>query len=178
LSPHEDFNESSRGLVDLYASLPKEKRGSIDVAMLLGQVLSDNAVSEAERRLFDDRLVNPTKPEIVGLNWTPTRVVLDKVYDINVSFTARDDKTPVAYAELRFIPVEYYYMVEKYGMRTEDYPKVFPPDKERDFILTPVDGKFDSLEERFSIPIKDIVGGREYRIVVLVRDKAGNEKND
>ncbi|MCS7367704.1 MAG: glycoside hydrolase family 99-like domain-containing protein, partial [archaeon YNP-WB-062] len=65
---------------------------------------------------------------------------------------------------------------EKYGMRPEDYPKVFPPDKERDFVLTPVDGKFDSLEEKFSVPIKDIVGGREYRIVVLVRDKAGNER--
>jgi len=67
-------------------------------------------------------------------------------------------------------------MIEKYGMRPEDYPKVFPPDKERDFILTPVDGKFDSLEEKFSVPIKDIVGGREYRIVALVRDSAGNER--
>jgi hypothetical protein len=67
-------------------------------------------------------------------------------------------------------------MIEKYGMRPEDYPKVFPPDKERDFVLTPVDGKFDSLEERFSVPIKDIVGGREYRIVVSVRDSAGNER--
>jgi hypothetical protein len=67
-------------------------------------------------------------------------------------------------------------MIEKYGMRPEDYPKVFPPDKERDIILTPVDGKFDSLEERFLVPIKDIVGGREYRIVALVRDSAGNER--
>jgi hypothetical protein len=67
-------------------------------------------------------------------------------------------------------------MIEKYGMRPEDYPKVFPPDKERVLVLTPVDGKFDSLEEKFSVPIKDIVGGREYRIVALVRDLAGNEK--
>jgi len=73
---------------------------------------------------------------------------LDKIYDINVTFIARDDKTPISYAELHFVPVEYYYMIEKYGMRPEDYPKVFPPDKERDFILTPVDGKFDSLEEK------------------------------
>ncbi|MCC5997907.1 MAG: glycoside hydrolase family 99-like domain-containing protein [Thermofilum sp.] len=172
----EDFNESSRGLVDLYASLPREKRGSIEVAMLLGQILSDNAVSEAERRLFEAKFVNPSRLEIVGLNWTPTRVVLDKIYDINVTFTARDDKTPIAYAELRFIPVEYYYMVEKYGMRPEDYPKVFPPDKERVYNLTPIDGKFDSLEENFSVQIKDIVGGREYKIVALVRDLAGNEK--
>jgi hypothetical protein len=32
------------------------------------------------------------------------------------------------------------------------------------------------LEEKFSVPIKDIVGGREYKIVALVRDLAGNEK--
>jgi hypothetical protein len=121
-------------------------------------------------------LSDKSPPLIVNLSWTPTRENLDKIYDINVTFVARDDKTPIAYAELRFIPVEYYYMIEKYGMRPEDYPKVFPPDKERDFVLTPVDGKFDSLEEKFSVPIKDIVGGREYKIVVLVRDSAGNER--
>ena len=62
----EDFNESSRGLVDLYASLPREKRGSIEVAMLLGQILSDNTMSEAERRLFEAKFVNPSRLEIVG----------------------------------------------------------------------------------------------------------------
>jgi len=93
-----------------------------------------------------------------------------------VSFTAIDDENPIAYAELRFVPVEYYYMVEKYGMRPEDYPKVFPPDRERVFVLTPIDGKFDSLKEEFSVQIRDIVGGREYKIVALVKDLAGNEK--
>ena len=125
----------------------------------------------AERSLSDK-----SPPLIVNLSWNPTRENLDKIYDINVTFVARDDKSPIAYAELHFVPVEYYYMIEKYGMRPEDYPKVFPPDKERDFILTPVDGKFDSLEEKFSVPIKDIVGGREYKIVILVRDLAGNER--
>ena len=110
------------------------------------------------------------------MNWTPARVILDKVYDINVTFKAIDYENPIAYAELRFIPVEYYYMIEKYGMRPEDYPKVFPPDSERVFVLTPIDGVFDSLEESFTVTITDIVGGREYRIVVLVRDLAGNEK--
>jgi hypothetical protein len=59
----EDFNDSSRGLVDLYASLPREKRGSIEVAMLLGQILSDNIVCEAERRVFEARFVNPSRLE-------------------------------------------------------------------------------------------------------------------
>jgi len=121
-------------------------------------------------------LSDKSPPSIINLSWVPARENLDKIYDINVTFVAKDDKTPISYAELRFIPVEYTYMIEKYGMRPEDYPKVFPPDKERVLILTPVDGKFDSLEEEFSVPIKDIVGGREYRIVVLVKDSAGNER--
>ncbi|RSN74278.1 glycoside hydrolase family 99-like domain-containing protein [Candidatus Methanodesulfokora washburnensis] len=172
----ENFNESSKGFVDLYASLPQDKRSSKEVNELLDKILSDNVIDDYEKNLFDDRFVNPTLPTIDNLNWTPTRENLDKIYDINVTFVAKDDKTPIAYAELRFVPVEYTYMIEKYGMRPEDYPKVFPPDKERNIILTPVDGKFDSLEERFSVPIKDIVGGREYKIVALVRDSAGNEK--
>jgi hypothetical protein len=145
------------------------RRYPIILALLI--IILIGAYYFAEKSLFDK---NP--PSIDNLSWTPTRENLDKIYDINVTFVAKDDKSPIAYAELHFIPVEYYYMIEKYGMRPEDYPKVFPPDKERDFILTPVDGKFDSLEEKFSVQIKDIVGGREYRIVALVRDSAGNER--
>ena len=60
-------------------------------------------------------------------------------------------------------------------MRPEDYPKVFPPDKERVIVLTPLDGRFDELKEEFKAEIKDIIGRREYRILVVVRDAAGNE---
>jgi hypothetical protein len=170
-----ELNENSRSLVDLYASLPQEKRDSREVNDVLTQILSDKEVFGSEKSLFDDRFVKPTLPS-VDLSWVPTREKLDKVYDIEVTFVARDDKTPIAYAELRFVPVEYDYMIQKYGMRPEDYPKVFPPDKERVFVLKPVDGKFDSLEEKFSIAVTDIVGGREYKIVALVKDLAGNEK--
>jgi len=172
----ENFDAGSIGLVDLYASLHQTKKNSTEVNEFLNQVLSDNKITELEKNLFEDKFVYTTLPLIINLNWTSTRVKLDKIYDIQVSFTARDDKTPIAYAELRFIPVEYYYMIASYGMRMEDYPKVFPPDKERAFVLTPVDGRFDSLEERFSIQITNITGGREYRIVALVKDLAGNER--
>jgi hypothetical protein len=172
----ENFDEYSVGLVNLYASLPQDKRVSGEVNDLLNRILLDNKVDGLEKNLFDDKFVNPSPPSIFNLNWMPVRENLDKIYDINVTFIARDDKTPISYAELRFIPVEYYYMIQEYGMRPEDCSKVFPPDKERDFILTPVDGKFDSLEESFSVPIKDIVGGREYKIVALVKDLAGNNK--
>jgi hypothetical protein len=172
----ENFDEYSIGLVNLYASLPHDKRVSWEVNDLLKRILLDNKVDWLEKNLFDDKFVNPSPPLILSLTWMPVRENLDKIYDINVTFIARDDKTPISYAELHFIPVEYYYMIEKYGMRPEDYPKVFPPDNKRVFVLTPVDGKFDSLEEIFSVTIKDIVGGREYKIVVLVKDASGNKK--
>jgi hypothetical protein len=172
----ENFNESSKGLVDYYVSLPENVRNSKEVNDLLNQILLDNIINELEKNLFYDKFVLPNLPLIFDLNWFSTREKLDKIYDINVTFTAKDDNTPIAYAELRFVPIEYHYMIEKYGMRPEDYSKVFPPDKERVYVLTPVDGKFDSLEERFVVSIKDIIGGREYKIVVLIRDLAGNER--
>ena len=172
----ESFDANSISLVDLYASLPQYKRALKEVEEFLELILSDGKINELEKNLFEDKFVFPTPPSIKRLSWVPTRENLDKIYDISVTFTARDDRTPIAYAELRFIPVEYYYMVERYGMRPEDYPKVFPPDKEKIFVLTPIDGNFDSLEESFSIQITNITGGREYKIVVLVRDLAGNNK--
>jgi hypothetical protein len=172
----ENFNESSKVLVDYFSSLPENIRNSKEVNDLLNQILSDNIINELEKNLFYDKFVLPNLPLIFNLEWFPTREKLDKIYDINVTFVARDDNTPIAYAELHFVPVEYHYMIEKYGMRQEDYSKVFPPDNERVYVLTPIDGKFDSLEERFSVQITDIIGGREYKIVVLIRDLAGNEK--
>jgi hypothetical protein len=172
----ENFNESSKTFVDYYVSLPENVRISKEVNELLNQILSDNIIDELEKNLFYDKFVFPNLPLIFNLEWITTREKLDKIYDINVTFVAKDDNTPIAYAELHFVPVEYYYMIENYGMRQEDYPKVFPPDNERIYVLTPINGKFDSLEERFSVSINDIVGGREYKIVVLIRDLAGNER--
>jgi len=112
-------------------------------------------------------------PLIEDFNWSPTKVVWDKVYDIEVSFTVEDDKTRIKYAELRFIPVEYEYFITDYGMRPEDYPKVFPPDEKRIYELKPLDGEFDERTEEFSVNIKNITGGREYMIIIIAEDKAG-----
>ena len=172
----ENFNTSSITLVDLYTYLPQDKRNSKEVNELLNQILLDNVINELEKNLFDDKFVHPTQPSIINLSWVPTKENLDKIYDIKITFTAKDDKTPITYAELHFIPVEYQYMIDKYGMRTEDYPKVFPPESGRTLALTPTDGRFDELEEGFEASITNITGGREYRIVILVRDLAGNDK--
>jgi hypothetical protein len=57
-----DFDESSKGFVDLYASLPQDKRSSKEVNELLDKILSDNRIDDLEKNLFDDRFVNPTLP--------------------------------------------------------------------------------------------------------------------
>lgn len=120
-----DFNDVVRRLIDLYAGLSSDVRGSESVRSFLYTILSDGVVSEKELSLFDDRFVNPGKPGIVGFNFTPVRVINDKVYDVRVSFNVRDDKTGIVYVKLLFIPVEYEYFITKYGMRPEDYGKVF-----------------------------------------------------
>ncbi|MGQ4892897.1 MAG: glycoside hydrolase family 99-like domain-containing protein [Candidatus Njordarchaeia archaeon] len=114
-------------------------------------------------------------PLIEDFNWSPTKVVWDKVYDIEVSFTVEDDKTRIKYAELRFIPVEYEYFITDYGMRPEDYPKVFPPDEKRIYELKPLDGEFDERTEEFSVNIKNITGGREYKILIIAKDEKTTE---
>ncbi|MEM4969698.1 MAG: glycoside hydrolase family 99-like domain-containing protein [Sulfolobales archaeon] len=113
-------------------------------------------------------------PVVRGFGWDASRVINDKIYDIGVWFSVFDDRSPIAYVELRFIPERYYYFITGYGMRPEDYDRVFPPENERTYILKPVDGGFDELEEDFEVEIRDIVGGREYRIIVIARDLAGN----
>mgnify|MGYP000479119952 CR=1 FL=1 len=169
------LDNDSQGLVDLYASLPQEKRASEEVNQLLAQILQDEEVDDNEKSLFNDKFVKPTPPRIENLSFRPTEERLDKVYAIEVNFTARDGETPISSAEVHFIPEDYSYMIKQYGMRPEDYPKVFPPEEERVFVVKPGDGEFDELVENFVVPIQDIVGGKEYKIRVLVRDSAGNE---
>jgi len=118
--------------------------------------------------------VSMSKP-VIKVKYTPTKVVNDKIYDLRIEIEAEDNNTPIANATLKFIPIEYEYFITKYGMKPEDYPKAFPPDKERIMNLIPLDGKFDELKEEFEADIKDIIGGREYKIVVIVKNLAGNE---
>jgi len=144
-----NYDENSRGLIDLVAQLPWNKQISSEVLATLDEITKDNEVTPLEKNLFDDRFVNPTKPQ-VEVSWEPEKVVWDKIYDIKVHIVAQDDKTPIANVTLKFIPVEYKYFITEYGMRPEDYSKAFPPDKERVMNLTPLDGKFDELKEEFA----------------------------
>jgi len=170
-----NYDENSKGLIDLVAQLPWNKQISSDVLNILDEITKDNEVTALEKNLFDDKFVNQTKPQ-VEVSWKPEKVVWDKIYDIKVHIIAQDDKTPIANVTLKFIPVEYDYFITEYGMRPEDYPRAFPNiNDNRTFVLKPVDGRFDELREEFVVDITNITGGGEYRIVVMARDAAGNE---
>ena len=108
--------------------------------------------------------VDRTPPEISGLEWQPTRVVNSKVYDGRVTFEAQDEGSPIAYAELNFVPKEYPHLSRA----------AFPEEGPRKLVLKPLDGAFDELKEEFAAKITDIVGGREYEVVAVVRNKAGD----
>jgi hypothetical protein len=74
--------------------------------------------------------------------------------------------------EVTLRPVEYKYFITMYGMREEDYNKVFPEEDVRIARINPL-----QVERMiFSVDFKDLKGGREYFIEVRVRDVAGNEK--
>jgi hypothetical protein len=74
--------------------------------------------------------------------------------------------------EVMLIPEEYRYFITKYGMREEDYYKVFPKEEVRSVKIKP-----RNLErEMFSVDFEDLKGGREYIVKARVEDVAGNEK--
>jgi hypothetical protein len=89
--------------------------------------------------------------------------VNDKVYDGKVIFEAEGDKV-LGYAELSFIPKEYPHLSKE----------AFPEEDPRRFVLEPLDGAFDELKEEFAVDVKDIIGGREYVVEAVVKDREGN----
>ena len=116
--------------------------------------------------------VLPYFPLILNFAWKPTKVINDKIYDINVSFEVASPLSSLEEVEVMLIPVEYRYFITKYGMREEDYDKVFPKEEIRSVKIEPK--KLE--EEMFSVDFEDLKGGREYIVKARVKDVAGNEK--
>jgi archaellum component FlaC len=125
-------------------------------------------------RLAEERLqrVLPYFPLILNLYWRPMRVVNDKIYDVNVVFEVISPLSSLEVVEVTLRPVEYKYFITMYGMREEDYNKVFPEEDVRIVRINPL----QTGRMVFSVDFKDLKGGREYFIEVRVRDTAGNEK--
>jgi polyhydroxyalkanoate synthesis regulator phasin len=118
--------------------------------------------------------VLPYFPLILNFAWKPTRVINDKIYDINVSFEVASPLNSLREVEVMLIPVEYRYFITKYGMREEDYHKVFPKEEVRSVKIKP-----RNLErEMFSVDFEDLKGGREYIVKARVEYVVENEKKE
>jgi archaellum component FlaC len=124
-------------------------------------------------RLTEERLQKVLQyfPLVLNMSWKPTRVVNDKIYDVNVVFEVISPLSSLEVVEVTLRPVEYKYFITMYGMREEDYNKVFPEEDVRIVRIKPL----QTGRMIFSVDFKDLKGGREYAIEVRVRDTAGNE---
>jgi hypothetical protein len=152
-------------IIERYRVLLGDERVSFEYSTL--KILED-------LRLTEERLqkVLPYFPLILNLYWRPMRVVNDKIYDINVVFEVISPLSSLEDVEVTLRPIEYKYFITKYGMREEDYNKVFPEEDVRIARIKPL----QTGRMIFSIDFKDLKGGREYAIEVRVRDTAGNER--
>jgi len=157
--------ERLRKTIEKYRMILGDEKVSFESSTL--KVLEDLKITK-EKLLK----VLPYFPLIKNLSWRPTRIVNDKIYSLNVSLEVISPLNTLTEVEVKLIPVEYDYFITDYGMRREDYHLAFPPEEIREARLNP-----RGLErEVFNIEFRDIIGGREYEVLVLVRDSAGNEK--
>jgi DNA-binding ferritin-like protein len=156
-----------RNTVEKYRVILGDERVSFESSTL--KVLEDLKLSQ-EKLL---KLL-PYFPLIRDLSWRPSRVVNDKIYDLEVSLEVISPLNTLAEVEVSLIPVEYEYFITNYGMRREDYPKAFPPEETKTVKLKPAGRE----RETFNIEFKDIVGGREYLIKAVAKDVADNANSE
>jgi hypothetical protein len=182
LSNFEQFENELANQIKLYKQKKDEAINKIKeiinkYEILFGKEVNfeKNAVKILEDlKIKGDKLLKSYKhfPAIVDLHWRPIRVINDKIYDINVNFEVISPLNSLKEVEVMLIPVEYRYFITKYGMREEDYDKVFPKEEVRSVNIEP--RKLE--EEIFSVNFEDLKGGREYIVKARVKDVAENEK--
>jgi len=97
---------------------------------------------------------------IQDLQWTPVRIVNSKVYDGRVSFTV-ENLDPSA------------------DQITLDFDSYYPPEIPQTAFTSEADRTYaftgTSKKQAFSQDIVNLVGGRQYRALVTVKDKNGRE---
>ncbi len=156
-----------RNTVEKYRTILGDERVSFESASL--KVLED--LNSAEKRL---EKVLTYFPLIRNLSFSPSRVVNDKVYDLNVRLEVISPINTLEKVEVKLIPVEYEHFITRYGMRREDYNLVFPPEEVKTVRLQP-----KGLEqETFYVNFAGLKGGREYTIKSEVRDVVGNVRTE
>jgi archaellum component FlaC len=164
----ERMDEAIRNLketIERYRALLGDERISFESSTV--KILEDLKLTQEKLQK-----VLPYFPLILNFGWKPTKVINDKIHDINISFEVASPLNSLKEVEVMLIPLEYRYFITKYGMREEDYHKVFPKEEVRSIKIKP-----RNLErEMFSVDFEDLKGGREYIVRARVEDVAGSEK--
>ena len=151
--------------IERYRALLGDERVSFESSTV--KILEDLKLTQEKLQK-----VLPYFPLILDFGWKPIKVINGKIYDINVSFEVISPLNSLREVEVMIIPKEYRYFITKYGMREEDYHKVFPKEEVRSVKIEP-----RNLErEMFSVDFGDLKGGREYIVKARIEDVAGNEK--
>jgi hypothetical protein len=164
----ERMDEAIRKLKDTiekYRALLGDERVSFESSTV--KILEDLKITQEKLQK-----VSPYFPLILKFYWKPTKIINDKIYNINVTFEVASPLNSLKEVEVMLIPLEYRYFITNYGMREEDYHKVFPKEEVRSVKIEP-----RNLErEMFSVDFGDLKGGREYIVKARVKDVAGSEK--
>ena len=164
----EKLEEAISGLrrtVEKYRALLGEDKVAFESAVV--KILEEYKITQEKLARLEGMF------PLVFLSWTPARVVLDKIYDVRVDVEIVNPLTPVTEVEISLIPVEYRYMIQRYGMTKEDYYKVFPREEVRTVKLR----ASGLIREVFSTVFENLAGGREYVIKVVVRDLLNRTKS-
>ena len=154
-----------KNTIDKYRAILGDERVSFEYSSL--KVLEDLKITQ-------EKLIKllPYFPLIKSLEYSPSRVMNDKIYDLSVRLEVISPLNTLKEVEVMLIPVEYRYFITKYGMREEDYDKVFPKEEIRSVKIKP-----RNLErEMFSVDFEDLKGGREYIVKARVEYVVENEK--
>jgi len=160
----EEAIKGLRNTVEKYRSILGEERVAFESATL--KVLEDLKITIEDLRSTNEKLLRllPHFPLIKDLSWRPTKVVNDKIYDVNVSLEVISPLNSLIEVEVQLIPVEYTHLPME----------AFPVEQVKTVKLNPK----GSEKELFNATFTDLKGGREYIIKATARDTADRVKED
>jgi hypothetical protein len=149
--------EGLRKTIEKYRVLLGDERVSFESSTL--KVLEDLKITQ-EKLLK----VLPYFPLIKNLSFSPSKIINDKIYDLNVNLEVISPLNTLKEVEVRLIPIEY-----------PNLPKeAFPEEKVKTIKLKP-----KGLErEMFDTTFTDLKGGREYLIEAVSKDVADNVNSE
>jgi len=160
----EEAIKGLRNTVEKYRSILGEERVAFESATL--KVLEDLKITIEDLRSTNEKLLRllPHFPLIKDLSWRPTKVVNDKIYDVNVSLEVISPLNSLIEVEVQLIPVEYTHLPME----------AFPVEQVKTVKLNPK----GSEKELFNATFTDLKGGREYIIKATARDTADSIREE